>query len=87
MGHLANAIGLAGGQGPPMLRADRNRWRHAGAKHGSFAQAQENLLQSHGLSVSDCGAMTYSLPPLNAVRAFETAARHLSFKLAAHECT
>ena len=26
-----------------------------------------------------------SLPPLNAVRAFEAAARHLSFKLAAHE--
>src|SRR5689334_22756824 len=31
------------------------------------------------------GAMTYSLPPLNALRAFEAAARHLSFKLAAHE--
>ena len=30
-------------------------------------------------------AMTYLLPPLNAVRAFEAAARHLSFKLAAHE--
>ena len=29
--------------------------------------------------------MTYALPPLNAVRAFEAAARHLSFKLAAHE--
>jgi LysR family glycine cleavage system transcriptional activator len=29
--------------------------------------------------------MTYLLPPLNAVRAFEAAARHLSFKLAAHE--
>ncbi len=29
--------------------------------------------------------MTYSLPPLNALRAFEAAARHLSFKLAAHE--
>jgi len=29
--------------------------------------------------------MTYTLPPLNAVRAFEAAARHLSFKLAAHE--
>jgi len=30
-------------------------------------------------------AMTYVLPPLNALRAFEAAARHLSFKLAAHE--
>jgi DNA-binding transcriptional LysR family regulator len=29
--------------------------------------------------------MTYALPPLNAIRAFEAAARHLSFKLAAHE--
>ena len=29
--------------------------------------------------------MTYVLPPLNALRAFEAAARHLSFKLAAHE--
>ena len=30
-------------------------------------------------------AMTYIMPPLNALRAFEAAARHLSFKLAAHE--
>src|SRR5258706_2527615 len=29
--------------------------------------------------------MTYALPPLNALRAFEAAARHLSFKMAAHE--
>src|SRR5947199_7649421 len=29
--------------------------------------------------------MTYILPPLNALRAFEAAARHLSFKLAAQE--
>ena len=29
--------------------------------------------------------MTYLLPPLNALRAFEAAARHLSFKLAANE--
>jgi len=29
--------------------------------------------------------MTYMLPPLNALRALEAAARHLSFKLAAHE--
>jgi DNA-binding transcriptional LysR family regulator len=31
------------------------------------------------------GTMTWLLPPLNALRAFEVAARHLSFKLAAHE--
>jgi LysR family glycine cleavage system transcriptional activator len=30
-------------------------------------------------------AMTYLMPSLNALRAFEAAARHLSFKLAAHE--
>jgi len=29
--------------------------------------------------------MTYLLPPLNALRAFEAAGRHLSFKQAAHE--
>ena len=29
--------------------------------------------------------MTYLLPPLNALRAFEAAARHLSFKQASHE--
>jgi len=29
--------------------------------------------------------MTYLLPPLNALRAFEAAARHLSFKQAAQE--
>jgi DNA-binding transcriptional LysR family regulator len=29
--------------------------------------------------------MTYLMPSLNALRAFEAAARHLSFKLAAHE--
>ena len=29
--------------------------------------------------------MTYLLPPLNALRAFEAAARHLSFKQATHE--
>jgi len=68
-----------------MLRADRSRGRHVGAKQHCFCPAQENLLQGHGLSVSDWRAMTYSLPPLNAVRAFEAAARHLSFKLAAHE--
>jgi DNA-binding transcriptional LysR family regulator len=35
--------------------------------------------------VTNWMAMTYILPPLNALRAFEAAARHLSFKLAAHE--
>ena len=68
-----------------MLRTDRNRGHQVCAKHGSFSQTQENLLQGHSLSVSNCSAMTYTLPPLNALRAFEAAARHLSFKLAAHE--
>ena len=36
-------------------------------------------------SVAYCRSMTYLLPPLNALRAFEAAARHLSFKLAAQE--
>ena len=35
--------------------------------------------------MTNWAAMTYILPPLNALRAFEAAARHLSFKLAAHE--
>ena len=30
-------------------------------------------------------AMSYGLPPLNALRAFEASARHLSFKRAADE--
>jgi len=42
-------------------------------------------LQGQRVSVTNWAAMTYSLPPLNALRAFEAAARHLSFKLAAHE--
>ena len=33
----------------------------------------------------DSVAMTYLLPSLNPLRAFEAGARHLSFKLAAHE--
>jgi LysR family transcriptional regulator, glycine cleavage system transcriptional activator len=42
-------------------------------------------LQAGCGSVSYCRSMTYVLPPLNALRAFEAAARHLSFKLAAQE--
>lgn len=68
-----------------MLRSDRSRGHQTFAKHSSFGQAQENLLQGLRLSVTNCSAMTYTLPPLNALRAFEAAARHLSFKLAAHE--
>src|SRR5882724_8215601 len=68
-----------------MLRTDPNQWHQVSAKHSSFGHAQENLLQGRGLSVTNCSAMTYTLPPLNALRAFEAAARHLSFKLAAHE--
>src|SRR3954449_9213872 len=68
-----------------MLLADRNRGHQPCAKYSSFGHAQENLLQGHRLSVTNCSAMTHTLPPLNALRAFEAAARHLSFKLAAHE--
>src|SRR5437879_9730233 len=68
-----------------MQRTDRNRRQHRGAKHNCCGCAQENLLQGQRLSVTNCTAMTYILPPLNALRAFEAAARHLSFKLAAHE--
>jgi LysR family glycine cleavage system transcriptional activator len=67
------------------LDADRIRRHRRGAKHCYWGSAQENLLQDRGLSVSKFSAMTYTLPPLNALRAFEAAARHLSFKLAAHE--
>lgn len=70
---------------PQMLRPNRSCGHQAGANHVSFGPTQENLLQGHGASVSNCSAMTYALPPLNALRAFEAAARHLSFKLAAHE--
>src|SRR6201985_2649940 len=63
----------------------RNRARQAGANHTSCGPALENLLQGHGPSVSNWPSMTHTLPPLNALRAFEAAARHLSFKLAAHE--
>src|SRR4030088_1220231 len=86
IGHLSNTISLVGGAWDlRMLRADRNRGHQVSAKHSSFGQALENLLQGHRLSVSNCSAMTYLLPPLNALRAFEAAARHLSFKQAAHE--
>src|SRR3954462_15017874 len=67
------------------LGADRIRRHQRGAKHCYWGSAQENLLQDRGLSVSKFSAMNYTLPPLNALRAFEAAARHLSFKLAAHE--
>ena len=68
-----------------MLWTERIPVHYARAKQSSCSQALEILLQCHGSSVSDCSAMTYALPPLNALRAFEAAARHLSFKLAAHE--
>src|SRR5258706_3810360 len=86
IGHLSNTISLVGGAWDlRMLRTDRNRGHQVSAKHSSFGQAQENLLHGLRLSVTNCSAMTYTLPPLNALRAFEAAARHLSFKLAAHE--
>jgi DNA-binding transcriptional LysR family regulator len=49
-----------------------------GAIQDASLQIAEKLLH-------DRAAMTYLLPPLNALRAFEAAARHLSFKHAAHE--
>src|SRR3979411_547185 len=66
------------------LRADRTRPQHRRAKHCCCGPAQENLLQGQRLSVTNWTAMTYILPPLNALRAFEAAARHLSFTLAPH---
>ncbi|MET4384866.1 LysR family glycine cleavage system transcriptional activator [Bradyrhizobium sp. F1.4.3] len=86
IGQLSNTSSLVGGPCDlRTLRTERNRGRQVGAKHRSFGQALENLLQGRGPSVSNYSAMTYTLPPLNALRAFEAAARHLSFKLAAHE--
>jgi LysR family glycine cleavage system transcriptional activator len=38
-----------------------------------------------GIKTDGCLAMSYRLPPLNALRAFEASARHLSFKRAADE--
>src|SRR3954466_15613300 len=69
----------------PDCGSDRIRRHHRSAKHHCCGSAQENLLQGHSPSVSKWSPMTYALPPLNALRAFEAAARHLSFKLAAHE--
>jgi hypothetical protein len=48
-------------------------------------QRKKIYCKAAGDQCQTCGAMTYTLPPLNALRAFEAAARHLSFKLAAHE--
>jgi hypothetical protein len=59
----------------------RARRRQTSSAHASAqkisCKAQPRICQD--------AAMTYLLPPLNALRAFEAAARHLSFKLAAHE--
>jgi LysR family transcriptional regulator, glycine cleavage system transcriptional activator len=46
---------------------------------------RKSIARPRPISVKLRAAMTYTLPPLNALRAFEAAARHLSFKLAAHE--
>ena len=48
-------------------------------------QGKKIYCKAAALRCQTRGAMTYALPPLNALRAFEAAARHLSFKLAAHE--
>src|SRR6266436_6781318 len=50
----------------------------------SFVE-RAKLMHPAALPHSSEPAMTYLLPPLNALRAFEAAARHLSFKQAAHE--
>jgi LysR family glycine cleavage system transcriptional activator len=49
------------------------------------AQPQKIYCRDAANSCDNDPAMTYLLPPLNPLRAFEAAARHLSFKLAAHE--
>jgi hypothetical protein len=41
-----------------MLRTDRNRGHQVSAKHSSFGQALENLLQGHGLSDAIAGDVT-----------------------------
>src|SRR5262245_7724414 len=59
--------------------------------HGRRPHDKADFLLCRGMVVaapSPCHetcAMTYLLPPLNALRTFEAAARHQSFKLAAHE--
>jgi hypothetical protein len=60
--------------------------RRAGRRQTSSAHAlaQKIYCKARPRTWQD-GAMTYLMPPLNALRAFEAAARHLSFKLAAHE--
>jgi hypothetical protein len=46
----------------------------------------ENLFHEYGVGFpTGCPSMSYRLPPLNSLRAFEAAARHLSFKNAANE--
>jgi DNA-binding transcriptional LysR family regulator len=48
-------------------------------------QLQKIYCNFAGRCCDNARAMTYILPPMNPLRAFEAAARHLSFKLAAHE--
>jgi LysR family glycine cleavage system transcriptional activator len=51
----------------------------------SGALAQKIYCKAAACGGNNGAAMSYLLPPLNPLRAFEAAARHLSFKLAAHE--
>jgi DNA-binding transcriptional LysR family regulator len=53
-------------------------------KQNFYVVARAGLVHAGGPYFPE-PAMTYLLPPLNALRAFEAAARHLSFKQAAHE--
>ena len=64
---------------------DRNRRQRRSAKHCSCGPAQENLLQGQPPIGDKLDGDDLHPSPLNALRAFEAAARHLSFKLAAHE--
>jgi len=50
-----------------------------------FGLPQKIYCNSAGRCWHNGRVMTYLLPPLNPLRAFEAAARHLSFRLAAHE--
>lgn len=54
-------------------------------KQNFYFEAALHLLHAPATRPTQGPAMTYLLPPLNGLRAFEAAARHLSFTRAAHE--
>src|SRR5262249_18462916 len=72
------------------LQQPEPRFLHASlmpTNHFPFVLDAENLFREHGSAgFSTVGhLMSYRLPPLNGLRAFEAAARHLSFKHAANQ--